>query len=54
MKANQGLYRQYFPKIGCVIMASGLGTKFGENKLIELADADTKETLELLKGLWHD
>ena len=31
VKANQALYRQYFPKIGCVIMASGLGTKFGEN-----------------------
>ena len=27
IKANQSLYRQYFPKIGCVIMASGLGKR---------------------------
>ena len=32
--ANQELYRQYFPKIGCVIMASGLGKRFGGNKLM--------------------
>ena len=29
VKANQALYRQYFPQIGCVIMASGLGKRFG-------------------------
>ena len=34
IKANQELYRQYFPKIGCVIMASGLGKRFGGNKLM--------------------
>ena len=34
VKANQALYRQYFPKIGCVIMASGLGKRFGGNKLM--------------------
>lgn len=33
-KANQTLFRQYFPKIGCVIMASGLGKRFGSNKLM--------------------
>ena len=33
-QANQALYRQYFPKIGCVIMASGLGKRFGGNKLM--------------------
>ena len=32
--ANQALYRQYFPQIGCVIMASGLGKRFGGNKLM--------------------
>jgi len=32
--ANQGLYRQYFPRIGCVIMATGLGKRFGGNKLM--------------------
>ena len=34
IKANQALYRQYFPKLGCVIMASGLGKRFGGNKLM--------------------
>ena len=34
IKANQELYRQYFPKLGCVIMASGLGKRFGGNKLM--------------------
>ena len=34
VKANQELYRQYFPKIGCIIMASGLGKRFGGNKLM--------------------
>ena len=32
--ANQALYRQFFPKTGCVIMASGLGKRFGSNKLM--------------------
>lgn len=34
LKANQALYRHYFPKTGCVIMASGLGKRFGSNKLM--------------------
>ena len=34
IKANLELYRQYFPKLGCVIMASGLGVRFGGNKLM--------------------
>ena len=34
IKANQELYRLHFPKIGCVIMASGLGKRFGGNKLM--------------------
>ena len=34
IKANQALYRRYFPKIGCVIMASGMGKRFGGNKLM--------------------
>ena len=34
VKANQALYRQFFPQIGCVIMASGLGKRFGGNKLM--------------------
>ena len=32
--SNQALYRQFFPKIGCVIMASGLSKRFGSNKLM--------------------
>ena len=34
IKANQELYRKYFPKLGCVIMASGLSKRFGSNKLM--------------------
>ena len=34
VRYNQALYRQFFPKIGCVIMASGLGKRFGGNKLM--------------------
>ena len=34
VKANQVLYRQFFQKTGCVIMASGLGKRFGGNKLM--------------------
>lgn len=34
VKSNQELYRQFFPRIGCVIMASGLGKRFGGNKLM--------------------
>ena len=34
VQANQTLYRQYFSRIGCVIMASGLGKRFGGNKLM--------------------
>ena len=34
VQANQALYRQFFPKTGCVIMASGLGKRFGGNKLM--------------------
>lgn len=53
-KANQALYRQYFPKIGCVIMASGLGKRFGGNKL--MADFHGKpmiqRTLDVTDGLF--
>ena len=34
VEANQAIYRRFFPKLGCVIMASGLGTRFGGNKLM--------------------
>lgn len=34
VRANLSLYREYFPKLGCVIMASGLGKRFGSNKLM--------------------
>lgn len=34
IEANQAIYRQHFPDIGCVIMASGLGKRFGGNKLM--------------------
>lgn len=34
VQENQKLFRQYFPAIGCVIMASGQGKRFGGNKLM--------------------
>jgi molybdate transport repressor ModE-like protein len=34
IRANQTLYRQHFPRIGCVIMASGMSKRFGANKLM--------------------
>lgn len=34
VNANQALYKQFFPNIGCVIMASGLSKRFGSNKLM--------------------
>lgn len=34
VRANQELYRRFFPETGCVIMASGLGKRFGSNKLM--------------------
>ena len=36
IQANQALYDRYFPEktAGCVIMASGLGKRFGGNKLM--------------------
>lgn len=34
IRENQQLYRRHFPKIGCVIMASGMGKRFGDNKLM--------------------
>lgn len=33
IRENQRLYRLHFPQLGCVIMASGLGKRFGGNKL---------------------
>lgn len=39
-QANQQLIRKFFPQVGCVIMASGLGKRFGSNKL--MADFDGK------------
>lgn len=33
-ETNQQMLRKFFPKVGCVIMASGLGKRFGSNKLM--------------------
>ena len=56
IKANQSLYRQFFPKTGCVIMASGLGKRFGTNKL--MADFHGKpmilRALAATEGLFSD
>lgn len=34
IQENQRLFRKFFPRTGCVIMASGLGVRFGGNKLM--------------------
>ena len=43
INANRSLFRQHFPKTGCVILASGLGKRFGSNKL--MADFHGKQQL---------
>ena len=52
--ANETLFREYFPQAGCVIMASGMGTRFGGNKL--MADFGGKpmilRTLRATEGLF--
>lgn len=45
---NERLFRAHFPKTGCVVMASGLGKRFGGNKL--LADFDGEPMI--LKSLY--
>ena len=54
ISTNLTLYRRYFPRIGCVIMASGLGKRFGGNKL--MADFHGKpmlqRALEATEGLF--
>ena len=54
ISTNQTLYRRYFPRIACVIMASGLGKRFGGNKL--MADFHGKpmlqRALEATEGLF--
>lgn len=34
IRESQRLNREFFPKTGCVIMASGMGNRFGGNKLM--------------------
>ena len=46
-EVNRQLIRKFFPKVGCVIMASGLGKRFGGNKL--MADFDGRPMI--LKAL---
>ena len=43
-EANNTIYRKFFPVSGCVIMASGMSTRFGSNKL--LADFDGKPMIQ--------
>lgn len=54
MTANQALFREHFPRIGCVVMASGLGKRFGGNKL--MADFEGQPligtTLDVTEGLF--
>lgn len=34
IRESRRLYREHFPRTGCVIMASGMGKRFGSNKLM--------------------
>ena len=51
---NQRLFHKMFPRVGCVIMASGLGKRFGSNKL--MADFDGQplicRALDITEGLF--
>ncbi len=53
-KANLSLFQQFFPKIGCVIMASGLGKRFGCNKLMAEFHGDPmiQRALDATEGLF--
>lgn len=51
-EVNYKLIREHFPKVGCVIMASGMSKRFGINKLMaEFNDAPM--VLQALKATEH-
>lgn len=54
VQSNQALYKKFFPKTGCVIMASGLGKRFGGNKLMAdfLGQPMICRALEATEGLF--
>ncbi len=54
IEANHALYRQHFPQTGCVIMASGLGKRFGGNKLMAdfLGQPMIQRALDATEGLF--
>ena len=55
MEANRALYRRYFPKTGCIIMASGISRRFGENKLMAEFDGAPlfRRALQATEGLFQ-
>ena len=55
VRANQELYRRFFPETGCVIMASGLGKRFGSNKLMAdfLGRPMLHRALDATEGLFN-
>lgn len=54
-QSNEDLFRRFFPKTGCVIMASGMGERFGGNKL--MADFDGEplilRAIQATEGLFY-
>ena len=54
IRANRELYRRFFPNMGCVIMASGLGKRFGGNKLMAdfLGQPMIQRALDATAGLF--
>jgi len=55
IESNHSLFRQHFPETGCVIMASGLGVRFGGNKLMaEFGNAPLiQRALQATEGLFQ-
>ena len=55
IQANRRLYQEFFPaQVGCVIMASGLGNRFGGNKLMAdfLGKPMISRVLDATEGLF--
>ena len=57
IQANRRLYQEFFPaQVGCVIMASGLGNRFGGNKLMAdfLGKPMISRVLDATEGLFSN
>lgn len=55
IESNRKLMRKFFPRVGCVIMASGMGKRFGSNKLMAYFDGKPMiwKALQATEGLFE-